>query len=246
MEALGVPGLLFFGAVIVLSYAVRGGAGFGGATVALLALVMSVKTVAPMVTFLGLISSFIILYADHGHVVWPALVRILPWCAAGFALGLYLFALLDASALGRALGVFVLGYGVFAFGVTLRLRRALALPERALRPVAGALAGFVGTLFGANAGMFFAIYLDQLAPAKRAFRATIAAVLAALGLLRGAGYVAVGAYDSNTLLACALALPLMAIGAFLGNHIHAHLEERPFRRFVAGVLIASGAALILR
>lgn len=46
--------------------------------------------------------------------------------------------------------------------------------------------------------------------------------------------------------ACAAALPLMMLGAFLGNRIHANLEQLRFKRFVAVVLIASGVPLVLR
>lgn len=246
MQALSVPELAFFAFVIVLSYAIRGSAGFGGVTVPLLALVMSLKTVAPMVTFLGLISSFAILRGNYRHVVWRDLWRIMPWCAIGFAAGLYFFKTLDARTLAQALGVFVLVYGGYSLWATLRRGSELRLPMGAVTPVAGTLAGFVGTLFGANAGMFFAIYLDLLKFAKIEFRATVAAILFGLGVFRGTGYAVVGAYDRDALIACAAALPLMAIGVFLGNRIHANLNELMFKRLVAVILLASGVPLVLR
>jgi len=74
----------------------------------------------------------------------------------------------------------------------------------------------------------------------------VAAILLGLGILRVSGYVAVGAYDREALIACAAALPLMAIGAFFGNRIHANLDQLMFTRFVAVVVIASGVPLVLR
>jgi uncharacterized membrane protein YfcA len=47
------------------------------------------------------------------------------------------------------------------------------------------------------------------------------------------------------LLACAAALPLMVLGAFLGSRIHANLEQLKFRRLVAVILLASGIPLLL-
>ena len=246
MEALSVPELIFFGLVIVLSYAIRGGAGFGGVTVPLLAWILSLKTIAPMVTFLGLLSSAAILARDHRHVVWRDALRILPSCLAGVLLGLYFFTTLDAHALAIALGVFVVLYGTHALRATFRPRTDSRLPLRLVAPVMGATAGFVGTLFGANAGAFFAIYLDLLKHAKNEFRATVAAILFALGMFRGTGYLAVGAYDREALIACAAALPLMAVGILIGNRIHATLDQIAFQRLVALVLIASGAPLVLR
>ena len=45
-----------------------------------------------------------------------------------------------------------------------RLRRS-----RAVRPAAGALSGVVGTMFGAMASIFFAMYLNACALDKRGF-----------------------------------------------------------------------------
>ena len=45
--------------------------------------------------------------------------------------------------------------------------------------------------------------------------------------------------------ACAAALPLMVLGAFLGNRIHAHLEQIKFWRLVAMILHASGMPPVL-
>jgi len=244
MEALSLPELAFFAAVIILSYAIRGSAGFGGVTVPLLAWIMSLKIVAPMVAFLGLISSLAILRHDVRHVAWRDLWRVMPWCAAGVLGGLYFFKTLDARALGQALGVFVLAYGAYSLWITFRPAE-IRLPMRAVTPVAGTLGGFVGTIFGANAGSFFAIYLDFLKYAKTEFRATVAAILLGLGILRVSGYIAIGAFDRDALLACAAALPLMVLGAFLGNRIHANLEQLKFRRLVAVILLASGIPLLL-
>jgi uncharacterized membrane protein YfcA len=246
MDALSLPELLFFSFVIILSYAIRGSAGFGGVTVPLLAWVMSLKTVVPMVTFLGLLSSAAILRTEYKHIVWRDLWRVMPWCVLGVAIGLYFFKVLDSRTLAQALGIFVIAYGVYAWWASDRHAPGLALPMYAVTPTAGTTAGFVGTIFGSMAGMFFAIYLDLLRHAKHEFRATVAGILFALGLFRGAGYISVGAYDRDALIACAAALPLMALGIFIGNRVHANLAPLAFKRLVALILIASGVPLLVR
>ena len=246
MDALTLPQIVYFGIVLILSYAVRGSVGFGGVTVPLLALVMSLKIVVPMVTFLGLFSSLVILAKDYRHVVWRDALRILPFSLIGVLIGLYFFKTLDARTLAHALGVVVLVYGGYSLWVTMRPGLKWRPPAQAVTPVAGTIAGFVGTIFGSMAVMFFAIYLDLLKFGKNEFRATVAAILFALGIFRGVGYAAVGAFDRDVLIACAAALPLMMIGVFLGNHIHANLNPLAFKRLVALILIASGAPLLLR
>jgi uncharacterized membrane protein YfcA len=117
---------------------------------------------------------------------------------------------------------------------------------KVITPLAGSVGGFVGSLFGASAGMFFAMYLDLLKLPKIEFRATVAAVLVGLGVMRGAGYLWAGAFDREALVVCAAALPVMALGVWAGNHLHTNLDEIKFKRFVAVVLILSGVPLLLR
>ncbi|MBY0269652.1 MAG: sulfite exporter TauE/SafE family protein [Burkholderiales bacterium] len=246
MEALTAAELLYFCFIIFISYAIRGSAGFGGITVPLLTWVLSLKTVVPMVTFLGVISSVAILRADHRHVVWRDLWRLLPWIALGVAIGVYFFKILDAVTLARILGGVVMAYGGYAWFVTWRPPGKVNLPMYAITPVAGTFAGFVGTLFGSMAGMFFAIYLDILRHSREAFRATVAAILFALGILRGGAYIAAGEFTRDVLIACVVALPVMVLGIFIGNRIHANLNDVAFKRLVAVILIISGLPLLIR
>jgi uncharacterized protein len=246
VSALSPAEWCFFTFVVFVSYAIRGSAGFGGITVPLLALIMSIKIVAPMVTFLGLISSGVILRNDHRHIAWAPIKRLLPWCAMGVALGIFFFAALDAETLGKALGVFAMFYGAHSMWRTVWPAPDRAVPLRAITPIAGSIGGFVGTLFGASAGMFFAMYLDLLRLDKLEFRATVAAVLVGLGVMRGAGYVWAGAFDRPVLMICAAALPVMALGVWAGNHLHANLNHTAFKRLVAVILILSGIPLLLR
>ena len=237
---------LFFAVVVFVSYAIRGSTGFGGVTVPLLALIMSVKTVAPMVTFLGVISSALILRKDHRHIEWRAVWNVLPWVAVGVVVGVYFFSTLDPVTLAKALGVFAIIYGAHSWWRTVRPAPERNLPMKAITPLAGTVGGFVGSMFGASAGMFFAIYLDVLKLAKVPFRATVAAILFALGIMRGSGYLWAGAFDRDALLICAASLPVMAIGVWAGNHIHANLDQLKFKRLVAAILILSGIPLLLR
>jgi len=45
-----------------------------------------------------------------------------------------------------------------------------------------------------------------------------AAILFGLGIVRGLGYFVVGTFDRDAFIACAAALPLMAVGIYIGNH----------------------------
>jgi uncharacterized membrane protein YfcA len=230
----------------VLSFSIRGSAGFGAAALPLIALVLPMKLVVPVFTVLGIFSSWSIVFKDSHHIVWRELLRLLPYTIIGALIGLYLFNIFNGRSLAPGLGAVVLAYGSYALWQTLRPLPEWKLSPRLTLPVTGTLAGVIGTLFGAMAGVFYAIYLDMQRLNKDNFRATVAATLLALGIIRGGGYLAVGAYDREALIATAFSLPLMYAGVVLGNHIHTNLSEKAFRRMISIVLIVSGIPLLLR
>lgn len=245
MDNLSPLQIIYACAVVVMSYAIRGSAGFGAVTIPLLALVLPMKIIVPVVTVFGVLSSCSILAGDARHVIWRELWQVLPSSLIGAAIGLYFFNVFDAATIAHGLGVVVLCYGSHGLYRSIRPGTTPPLPMRLMRPLTGMTAGISGTLFGSMAGMFYAMYLDMKRLDKDHFRATMAAMLFVLGGVRGIGYFAMGAFNREALIACACGLPLMLLGAFLGNHIHANLDQPMFRRFIAILLIVSGVPLLM-
>ena len=244
MEALSLLQLAFFCGIIVMSYSIRGSAGFGGVTIPLLVWIVSIKVVVPLVTVLGLISSLGIMRRDWNHISWPDLRRVMPSCVIGVIIGIYFFKILDAQVLAKGLGILVVAYGIYGIAGTFLKPRPVKLPIGIVSTVAGALAGFIGTIFGSLAGVILAIYLDLLKHPRVAFRATIAAALVGFGICRTTGYIVVGEFDREVMLACAYGIPAMAIGNWIGNRLHSNLNDVVFRRFIAIVLMLTGLPLI--
>jgi uncharacterized membrane protein YfcA len=239
--------MAYCAAVLLVAYSLRGSTGFGGLIgMPLLALVIPVKVLAPAWTLLGIASSATILGADRKHVDRLAFASFLPWCVVGIGAGLYLFKTLDAVALARALGVLVLLYAAYLMWLIAHPGSRDPLPAGAVRPAAGVLSGVVGTMFGAMASIFFAMYLNACALEKRAFRATISAMLLALSLIRLVAYAAVGELNTESLAVFAAALPVMALGIYLGGRIHARMSEALFKSLVCAILVVCAIPLLLR
>jgi uncharacterized membrane protein YfcA len=234
--------------VMVVSYALRGSTGFGAAAaMPLLALIIPLKVLIPAWTLIGLAAGVALLGRDRPYIAWRDMARLLPTCLIGVAIGLYAFTKLDSRRLTLGLGILIVLYGVYSLWITFR-RPSMGwqAPPRAIAPIAGALGGAVGTTFGTLASVFFAIYFDVMRMTKENFRATMSAILVALGIVRGAGYWAVGEYTRDVMITVAIALPMMLAGIFIGNRVHTGLSDVAFRRLVCGALIVSGAALLAK
>jgi uncharacterized membrane protein YfcA len=213
----------------------------------LLALILPVKTIAPAWSLIGILSSAAILGTDRKLVDRPAFVRFLPGCALGVLAGLLLFRSLDASLLARTLGVFVILYGGWCFWRLGHPGGASRLPPPAFLRAAGSfLSGAVGTLFGAMASIFFAMYLDGSGANKGAFRATLSAMLFVLSIGRTIAYAVAGELTVDSLILCGAALPFMGLGLLVGDRLHAGLSERAFQYLVAGALVVCGLPLLLK
>lgn len=247
IESLSAFDLIYCAVVLLLSYGVRGTAGFGSVVaMPLLALVVPMKLLVPAWTLMGIASSITVVGRDRHAIQYRHTFRMLPGVLVGIGLGLYVFATLDTDSLARGLGVIIILYGLYALWASGRSRTAVALPPRIVAPVTGVLGGITGATFGTMASLFFAIYLDTLRLGKVEFRATISALLLTLGVVRGAGYYAVGEFSLEACLLFAAGAPLMLLGMYLGDRINTRIDEQLFRRIVCIVLIVSGLPLIFR
>jgi uncharacterized protein len=245
--SLSAPELGYCALVLVLAYGLRGSTGFGGVVgMPLLALVVPMKVLVPVWTLLGIASSATIVGQGRRHVAYRDLLPFLPWCLLGIVVGLYFFAALDGRTLARGLGVLVTLYALHALWSSLRTERPRRTRPRLVAPLASALSGVVGALFGAMATLFFVMYLDTRELARHAFRATISAMLLVLSVVRGVGYYLVGEFTWEVLVVFAAALPAMGLGIYLGSRLHMRIDELTFRRVVVSILLVTGASLLLR
>lgn len=232
---------------MVASYALRGSTGFGAAAaMPLLGLVIPLKVLIPAWTLIGLTAGVTLLGRDRPYIAWSEMARLLPTCMIGIAIGLYVFTALDSRTLAQGLGALILLYGLYSLWLTSRPQTRWQASPRLIAPLAGTLGGAVGTTFGTMASVFFAIYFDAIRMTKEAFRASMTAILVALGVVRGLGYWAVGEYSRDVLVTVAIALPMMLVGIYIGNRIHTGISELAFRRLVSGALVVSGLALLLK
>jgi uncharacterized membrane protein YfcA len=246
--ALGPAELVFAALVLVIAYAVRSSAGFGGQVVAvpLLALVLPLPVMVSAVVVLTVLASLTHWARDWRHIWWREIARLLPYTLTGIFAGLYLLQEVEIRVLTRAFGVFVILYACFALATA---ARPLRIPPRWLAParvVTSSLAGFAGAAFGAAAGPLYAMYFGSMRIEKDAFRITITTILTIQAFLRIAGYAHLGFYDREVFVLIAAGVPLVLLGSMLGTWLAGRLDDYRFNLGIAVLLLVSGTALLLK
>jgi len=231
--------------VIFVAYALRGATGFGAGVVSipLLLLALPLEVVIPLVTAMGMIASAGQAVHQRRWVDWAAVGGLLIPSLLGVAAGLALFTVLDPQVLLKALAIFIIGYALWGY---LPVKKSPPAFSVWLGALAGALGGFVATVFGGMAGPLYVVYLRTRALDKARFRATMSLALLCLSAVRAAGYGGLGFYDARVLWLLAGALPVVFLAMVAGDHWHARLDEARFGHIVAGLLALSGVALLFK
>ena len=246
-EGLSVFQIAALACIVFGAFVVRGMSGFGAGMIGipLLAFLMPVHTAVAMFGLLVLSLFVFLSVRDWGVVVKDELKRLLLPTLAGVAAGVLLFSRLDNHLLLQLLGGFLIAYALYSFAVHI-----FGLPEFTCSPRWAAPIGFTGafidTLFGGGGGTLVVIYLHMRKVGRDGFRATVAALWLAEMIARIAGYGAAGYYSSDILLACALLLPLMAAGTWVGERLGNRISQEAFSRLLAVLLILAGASLLLK
>lgn len=238
--------ILFCAAALMVAFGVRGGTGFGGATLAVPALAFALPTAmaVSIVAVLSTVNSIDIVRRDWRNIDWSELRRLLPYTLAGIATGLYFMSSLDDRALRQALGIFLIIYSGYTL---LRGGAMTVVSDRWCRPLAattGTIGGFLGALFGAAAGSIYAIYLNVRQLDKRVFRVTITSIMLIGLLVRVGGYAELGFYGLLPLLVIAAGLPMMFLGSWLGDRLTDKLNTKNFGRVIGAVVLCSGVGLL--
>lgn len=229
--------------ILLAAYTFRGVAGFGSGLIAipLLTLSLPLTVVVPCINFLDVTASLVHGWQHREFTRWRELWPLLPFTAIGVIIALYLLKSVHPILLVHSLGGFILVFAIYN----------LVQPEikqhcsRRWASFAGAFGGMIGTLFGTG-GPLYVVYFQLRGLSKSAFRSTIATLFLVDGSMRLSGYVLSGLYTRQMVWWIVMALPIMALGLYLGGRIHTNITQRQFQRAIGVLLVISGIALLMK
>lgn len=205
----------------------------------LLAHFLPLQFVVPFVLALDFTASIVLGGKTREQIDWNELKPLLPFGAAGVLLGVTLLIRMPREPLLIGLGLFVL-----VFGVRTLLNIHGEKPISRLWAVpAGLTGGTVGALFGTG-GPPYIIYLSHRLKDKAKLRATFSGLFIFDGGLRLVSFLVAGLLLQNGMFTALLAaLPIMALGLYLGHRVHLGISSQQMLRLVGALLIGSGISL---
>jgi len=233
--------------IVFGAFVIRGMSGFGAGMIGipLLAFLMPVHTAVSMFGLMVLVLFTFLSIRDWRDVVQGELKRLIVPTLLGVAGGVLLFKHLDNRVLMQLLAGFLIAYALYALAVHYFGLPEFTCSQRWAYPV-GFAGAFIDTLFGGGGGTLVVIYLHMRRVGRVPFRATVAALWLAEMIARVFGYGAAGYYSMDTLLMCALLLPLMGAGTWVGERLGNRISQESFSKLMALLLLIAGVSLLAK
>lgn len=206
----------------------------------LLAHFLPLQFVVPFVLVLDFSASIALGGKGRQHINWQELKPLLPFGAIGVLIGVSMLLHMPREPLLVSLGIFVL---IFGLRTLLNIHGEKPISRWWAIP-AGLTGGTVGALFGTG-GPPYIIYLSHRLKDKAELRATFSGLFTFEGGLRLISFLATGLLlQQGMLTALFAALPVMALGLYLGHRVHLGISNPQMLRLVGLLLVGSSLSLI--
>ena len=208
----------------------------------LLAHFLPLTFVVPMILITDFLASIVLGAHTRKHARWDEIKPLLPFSLIGVLAGTTLLVSLPKTPLLASLGIIVLLFGARS---VLNLHGTNTVSRRWAAP-AGLAGGAIGALFGTG-GPPYVIYLNHRLRDKAELRASFSGLFLIEGALRIIVFLVAGLlFNTELLLATLAAVPLEALGLFLGNRVHIGLSAAQMQRIIGAILLVSGTSLLWR
>lgn len=235
----------FLAALILLgAYFIRGISGFGSGllSVPLLAHFLPLTFVVPLILITDFAGSILLGMHVRKQARWDEIRPLLPFGFLGVVAGTTLLINVPRMPLLITLGSLVFLFGVrsiFNLHGSRIVRRLWAVP-------AGLIGGTISGLFGTG-GPPYVIYLNHRIGNPTELRATFTGLFFLEGSWRIITFIIAGLFHDIALITATLAaLPMVALGLWLGNHAHVGLTRAQMQRLIGVLLLVSGGSLLWR
>ncbi len=231
--------------VVFVATLIRSALGFGEALIAvpLLALRIPVQVAAPLAVLVSITIAAMVVAQDWRSVHFRSAAWLVFATLAGIPVGLWLLTRADSRLVKGALAVILVSFATYS----LRPRPAWHLTSERVSWILGC--GFAAGVFGGAYGMNgppLAVYGSLRRWSAPHFRATLQAYFLPASTFGMAGYWLAGLWVPVVTRYYLVCLPATVVATLVGRVIHRRIQERDFRRYVYGGLLATGVVLLVQ
>ena len=245
--------LLLVVAAVAVGFAKTGIVGVGAVASALFAVVLPARESTGALLPLLLAGDLVAIAVYGRHTSWGLIRRLFPWVAVGVVVGAVFVAHVGNSGMRVAIGVLLLGLvAVQLTTQSARIRAALADPgdgpvgatHRVSAAVVGVVVGVV-TMVANASGSVMTVYLLLSGLLMMQFLGTGAWFFFLVNLFKLPFSIGLGLVSPAALLADAVLLPAMLLGAVLGALLIRRIGQRTFERVALVLVVVSAVPLLL-
>ncbi|MBT3272942.1 MAG: sulfite exporter TauE/SafE family protein [Spirochaetales bacterium] len=184
---------------------------------------------------------FAVLYYKR-HAQWKYLIKLIPFSLVGVAIGYFTMRLINNEQLQPIIGIIVLVMLGVQF-IRSRRKEQDSIPQGIWFALTMGIAAGFTTMIANAAGPIMAIYLLAMRLPKEQYIGTGAWYFFIVNLLKVPLSASLGLITGASLLANAMLIPGIAIGAFIGIKVLKRIPQKAFR--IAILVIATGSAIRL-
>ncbi|MFQ5915237.1 MAG: sulfite exporter TauE/SafE family protein [Nitrospinota bacterium] len=220
------------------------GGGIGMVVAPILTMLISPRLTMGIIAPLMVLGDLLVVYFFWKRWDGKFIVALLPSMAVGAVGGTMLIAYLSNAGIRYVIALFALTYAVYHLVRMIRRTEiAYAPPNRTAGHLVGLLAGF-STSAAHSGGIITSPYFVASGLTKGAVVATGFGLYAITNWVKLGSYVWAGLVNGHIMLLTLYTLPLLALGAYLGNRAHRAASSRVFNSVIL-ILAISGALKLL-
>lgn len=238
--------LLFFFSALIIGMSKAGLSGFGLTAVPLMALIFGAKQSTGVILPMLITADIMAVAYWRRHAVWKYILKVLPWTVLGIIVALVTGDLINDEQFRLLLLTIVWVMLALMVYNDIRKKDENKIPESSIFSSLMGFAGGFATMIGNAAGPVFTLYFLSMRLPKKEFIGTSAWLFFIINTGKLPLQVLVWKNITITSLVPGLvAIPVIALGIWLGIRVVRILPEKVYRYFVIITTIATSFLLFV-
>ena len=238
--------ILLLISALTIGMSKAGLSGLGLAMVPMMALIFGARESTGIILPMLITADIMAVIYYRSHAVWKHILRVIPWAVAGIVIAIITGKMINDNQFRIVLLTIVWIMLILMVANDIRNKKGNDIPENHFFASVMGLAGGFSTMIGNAAGPVFTLYFLAMHLPKKVFIGTSAWLF----LILNVGKLPLQAFiwkniSAETLKVDLIAVPVIALGMFLGIYIVKLLPEKVYRYLIILATMATSLLLFM-